>query len=210
MPAGLSLINGTHNGLFDGAAQDGPILAHGRRDQIRSGCAPRPDRWSGIGTSRANTPTTKIRSGCAECSAPKAASRVSRTRECTYCRPSQLPRLEYVTNPSPDDGRDTPFCNEPCAGVPSLSTPVLRPRLPPRTPTSQPLLRADSRRHRSISRGRRTCRSTAAVGGRLQRIVRPHGHALRECRSTYLRRTPSIRDCQPSPVDLKYATTSGL
>ncbi len=35
-------------------------------------------------------------------------------------------------------------------------------------------------------------------------------HALRECRVTYWRSTPSIRDCQPSPVDLKYARTSGL
>ncbi len=35
-------------------------------------------------------------------------------------------------------------------------------------------------------------------------------HALREWRSIYLRSTRSILDCQPSPVDLKYATTSGL
>ena len=32
----------------------------------------------------------------------------------------------------------------------------------------------------------------------------------RECRATYLRSPPSITDCQPSPVDLKKATTSGL
>jgi len=38
----------------------------------------------------------------------------------------------------------------------------------------------------------------------------PNAHPYRECRSTYALRTPSIRDCQPSPVALKYATTSGL
>jgi hypothetical protein len=32
----------------------------------------------------------------------------------------------------------------------------------------------------------------------------------RERRETYWRSTPSIRDCQPSPVALKYANTSGL
>lgn len=35
-------------------------------------------------------------------------------------------------------------------------------------------------------------------------------HPPRECRATYSRSTLSIRDCQPSPVDLKNATTSGL
>src|SRR5258706_5448549 len=35
-------------------------------------------------------------------------------------------------------------------------------------------------------------------------------HDWRERRETYWRRTPSIRDCQPSPVALKYANTSGL
>ena len=35
-------------------------------------------------------------------------------------------------------------------------------------------------------------------------------HACRERRVTYWRNTPSIRDCHPSPVALKYAKTSGL
>lgn len=48
------------------------------------------------------------------------------------------------------------------------------------------------------------------AAGPVERRVRPQGHALREWRATYLRSTLSISDCQPSPVDLKYATTSGL
>jgi len=40
--------------------------------------------------------------------------------------------------------------------------------------------------------------------------LKPLTQALREWRATYLRSTLSISDCQPSPVDLKYAMTSGL
>lgn len=44
-----------------------------------------------------------------------------------------------------------------------------------------------------------------AVGSRplSDRIPPAHSYALREWRATYLRSTLSIRDCQPSPVDLK-------
>jgi hypothetical protein len=44
----------------------------------------------------------------------------------------------------------------------------------------------------------------------LEPMVRPHFYALREWLVTYFRSTPSMRDCQPSPVDLKYFKTSGL
>ena len=55
------------------------------------------------------------------------------------------------------------------------------------------------------------------AGGRVPRrceSARPTGYALlavrRECLVMYSLSTPSMRDCQPSPVDLKYARTSGL
>ncbi len=51
---------------------------------------------------------------------------------------------------------------------------------------------------------------TSNLGVFVVAMVRPHVSALRERRATYPRSTPSIRDCHPAPVDLKYATTSGL